>query len=96
MVPEGETMLVLGRPGAGCSTLRERIRAVVPPSAPDSLHSRFLAVRAIANQRAPFVRIDGEVHYSSITAKEAKKYFDGASTALVRQRCSSRLTGCSY
>ncbi|KAL8279015.1 hypothetical protein RQP46_008684 [Phenoliferia psychrophenolica] len=55
VVPDGETCLVLGRPGAGCSTL----------------------LRAIANQRAPFVRVEGDVHYSTITAKEAKKFFDG-------------------
>ena len=75
---------------------RPSVSASAPSCPRPPLTPFILAVRAIANQRAPFVRIDGEVHYSSITAKEAKKYFDGASTALVRQRCSSRLTGCSY
>ncbi|KAL8280242.1 hypothetical protein RQP46_007356 [Phenoliferia psychrophenolica] len=54
-VPAGETMLVLGRPGAGCSTL----------------------LRAIANERSPFVRIDGEVTYGAISAKEAGKSYGG-------------------
>ncbi|KAK4705397.1 hypothetical protein P7C70_g804, partial [Phenoliferia sp. Uapishka_3] len=53
--PDGETMLVLGRPGAGCSTL----------------------LRAIANSRAPFVKVEGDVMYSSIDAHEAKKFYDG-------------------
>ncbi|KAI5475511.1 putative ABC transporter superfamily membrane protein Pdr11p [Pseudohyphozyma bogoriensis] len=50
VIPEGQTCLVLGRPGA---------------------------VRALANNRAPFVKIDGDIHYSSIDAKEAKKYYEG-------------------
>ncbi|KAM0747667.1 putative membrane protein of the ATP-binding cassette transporter superfamily [Meredithblackwellia eburnea MCA 4105] len=55
VVNEGENLLVLGRPGAGCSTL----------------------LRALANHRAPFVRVEGEINYSSITSKEAEKYFQG-------------------
>ncbi|KAK4700497.1 hypothetical protein P7C70_g5748, partial [Phenoliferia sp. Uapishka_3] len=53
--PDGETMLVLGRPGAGCSTL----------------------LRALANSRAPFVKVEGDVTYSTIDAHEAKKFYDG-------------------
>ncbi|KIR27505.1 ABC transporter PMR5 [Cryptococcus deuterogattii LA55] len=52
---EGEVLLVLGRPGAGCSTL----------------------MRALANVPEPFVKIEGDVSYSSIPAHEAKKYYDG-------------------
>ncbi|KAK4701336.1 hypothetical protein P7C70_g4898, partial [Phenoliferia sp. Uapishka_3] len=55
VVPAGETMLVLGRPGAGCSTL----------------------LRAIANERSPFMRVDGHVQYSTIDAKEAAKFYKG-------------------
>jgi ATP-binding cassette subfamily G (WHITE) protein 2 (SNQ2) len=51
LVPEGETMLVLGRPGSGCSTL----------------------LRALANVREPFVKVDGEVYYANIPAADAKK-----------------------
>lgn len=51
MAEEGEVLLVLGRPGAGCSTL----------------------MRALANVPEPFVKIDGDVSYSSIPAHEAKK-----------------------
>jgi ATP-binding cassette subfamily G (WHITE) protein 2 (SNQ2) len=36
-----------------------------------------LSVRALANERAPFVRIDGSVKYSNITSDEAYNYYDG-------------------
>lgn len=53
VVRHGEIMLVLGRPGSGCST--------------------FLKV--IANNRNGYASVDGEVHYSGISAEEvAKKY----------------------
>ncbi|AFR98586.2 ABC transporter PMR5 [Cryptococcus neoformans C23] len=52
---EGEVLLVLGRPGAGCSTL----------------------MRALANVHEPFVKIEGDVSYSTIPAHEAKEYYDG-------------------
>ncbi|TYJ57551.1 hypothetical protein B9479_001633 [Cryptococcus floricola] len=55
VVEEGEMLLVLGRPGSGCSTL----------------------MRALANVTEPFVKITGDVTYSSIPAKEAKQFFDG-------------------
>lgn len=48
---EGEVLLVLGRPGAGCSTL----------------------MRALANVHEPFVKIEGDVSYSTIPAHEAKE-----------------------
>lgn len=48
---EGEVLLVLGRPGAGCSTL----------------------MRALANVHEPFVKIEGDVSYSTISAHEAKE-----------------------
>lgn len=34
-------------------------------------------VRGIANVTDPFVGRTGEIHYSSIDAKEAKKFFQG-------------------
>lgn len=34
-------------------------------------------MRAIANDRSPFVKIDGEVVYGSISAKEAAKSYGG-------------------
>ncbi|OXG76830.1 ABC transporter PMR5, partial [Cryptococcus neoformans D17-1] len=55
VIEEGEVLLVLGRPGAGCSTL----------------------MRALANINEPFVKIEGDISYSTIPAHEAKKYFDG-------------------
>lgn len=51
VVEEGEVLLVLGRPGAGCSTL----------------------MRALANVNEPFVKIEGDISYSTIPAHEAKK-----------------------
>lgn len=74
VVPAGQTMLVLGRPGAGCSTLRtSRFIAIsLQDSRADSGSS--IAVRAIANERAPFLKVEGHVQYSTIDAKEAEKY----------------------
>lgn len=51
VVEEGGVLLVLGRPGAGCSTL----------------------MRALANVNEPFVKIEGDISYSTIPAHEAKK-----------------------
>ncbi|KAI9009372.1 ABC-2 type transporter-domain-containing protein [Phycomyces nitens] len=52
---DGEMLLVLGRPGAGCTTL----------------------LRIIANMRASYTQIDGEVSYGGIEATEFSKYFRG-------------------
>ncbi|KAK4688966.1 hypothetical protein P7C73_g1137, partial [Tremellales sp. Uapishka_1] len=49
----GESLLVLGRPGAGCSTL------------------------PIANERAPFVRIEGDIQWANITSNEQHKFYTG-------------------
>lgn len=51
----GEMLLVLGRPGAGCSTL----------------------LRVLANMRASYTQIDGDVTYGGIDAKEFGKHFKG-------------------
>ncbi|KAI0076391.1 pleiotropic drug resistance ABC transporter [Panus rudis PR-1116 ss-1] len=51
----GEMLLVLGRPGAGCSTF----------------------LRALTNQREEFYRVDGEVHYDSLTPEEIHKHYRG-------------------
>ncbi|KAI8051379.1 ABC-2 type transporter-domain-containing protein [Gilbertella persicaria] len=51
----GEMLLVLGRPGAGCTTL----------------------LRVIANMRASYTDIQGEVSYGGIEAKEFGKHFRG-------------------
>jgi ATP-binding cassette subfamily G (WHITE) protein 2 (SNQ2) len=34
-------------------------------------------VRTLANARDSFVKVDGDVHYSTIDADEAKRLFDG-------------------
>ncbi|KKK25750.1 hypothetical protein ARAM_002194 [Aspergillus rambellii] len=54
-VREGEMMLVLGRPGAGCSTF----------------------LKAIANDRASFAAVEGDVSYGGLTAEEQHKNFRG-------------------
>lgn len=54
-VREGEMMLVLGRPGAGCSTF----------------------LKAIANQRAPYAAVLGDVRYGGLSAEEQNKHFRG-------------------
>ncbi|KAI8354605.1 ABC-2 type transporter-domain-containing protein [Choanephora cucurbitarum] len=51
----GEMLLVLGRPGAGCTTL----------------------LRVIANMRASYTDIQGEIAYGGIEAKEFGKHFRG-------------------
>ncbi|ESZ92805.1 hypothetical protein SBOR_6821 [Sclerotinia borealis F-4128] len=53
VLPPGKTLLVLGRPGAGCSTL----------------------LSVLANQRAPFVDVEGDVQYGGIAAEEMKRLY---------------------
>ncbi|KAI8095109.1 ABC-2 type transporter-domain-containing protein [Gilbertella persicaria] len=54
-VKDGEMLLVLGRPGAGCTTL----------------------LRVLSNMRASYTKIEGDVHYGGIEAREFAKYFRG-------------------
>jgi ABC-type multidrug transport system ATPase subunit len=51
-VKPGEMLLVLGRPGSGCTTL----------------------LSLLANRRAGYASVDGQVHYGSMEANEAKNY----------------------
>ncbi|KAF7560407.1 hypothetical protein G7046_g3742 [Stylonectria norvegica] len=51
-VKPGEMLLVLGRPGSGCTTL----------------------LNMLANDRRGYDSVTGDVHYGSMTAKEAKQY----------------------
>ena len=51
-VKPGEMLLVLGRPGSGCTTL----------------------LNILANKRRGYARVDGEVHYGSMSAKEATQF----------------------
>lgn len=53
VVPAGELLLVLGTPGAGCST----------------------TLRAIASNNESFVRVDGDVNYSTISSHEVQKHY---------------------
>ncbi|KAH8689648.1 ABC drug exporter AtrF [Talaromyces proteolyticus] len=55
VVRDGEMMMVLGRPGAGCSTF----------------------LKAVANYRASFAGVSGEVSYGGISAEEQAKHFRG-------------------
>lgn len=55
VVQPGEMLLVLGSPGAGCSTL----------------------LKTLANHRAEYHSISGDVHYDSITPEELAKHFRG-------------------
>ncbi|KAJ5764734.1 ABC-2 type transporter-domain-containing protein [Penicillium odoratum] len=54
-VNAGEMMLVLGRPGAGCSTF----------------------LKSIANDRASYAAVQGEVHYGLLSAEQQGKYYRG-------------------
>ncbi|KAJ5669299.1 ABC multidrug transporter atrF [Penicillium macrosclerotiorum] len=54
-VREGEMMLVLGRPGAGCTTF----------------------LKAIANDRAAFAGVEGEVSYGGLSAEDQNRHFRG-------------------
>lgn len=51
-VKPGEMLLVLGRPGAGCTSL----------------------LKILANRRLGYAEITGDVHFGSMTPKEAKQY----------------------
>ncbi|KAJ1323300.1 AtrB [Microdochium nivale] len=51
-VKPGEMLLVLGRPGSGCTTL----------------------LNILANRRAGYKSVQGDVYYGSLTSDEAKKY----------------------
>lgn len=51
-VKPGEMLLVLGRPGSGCTTL----------------------LNMLANKRRGYASVTGDVHYGSMTAKEAEQY----------------------
>lgn len=51
-VKPGEMLLVLGRPGSGCTTL----------------------LSLLANKRRGYASVSGDVHYGSMTAKEAERY----------------------
>ncbi|KAI9709125.1 MAG: hypothetical protein M1820_003571 [Bogoriella megaspora] len=55
VVRDGEMMLVLGRPGSGCSTF----------------------LKAVANNRASYVSVEGEVSYGGISAEEQRKHYRG-------------------
>ncbi|KAL8762097.1 MAG: hypothetical protein Q9184_001842 [Pyrenodesmia sp. 2 TL-2023] len=51
-VKPGEMLLVLGRPGSGCTTL----------------------LKMLANRRNGYAEVHGDVHFGSMTAKEAEQY----------------------
>jgi ATP-binding cassette subfamily G (WHITE) protein 2 (SNQ2) len=51
-VKPGEMLLVLGRPGAGCTTL----------------------LKMLANRRAGYTEVSGDVHFGSLDHKEAERY----------------------
>lgn len=55
VVRPGEMMLVLGRPGSGCTTF----------------------LKAIANNRAGYVSVDGDVRYGGIDASQMDKRYRG-------------------
>ncbi|KAI9491802.1 ABC-2 type transporter-domain-containing protein [Zychaea mexicana] len=54
-VKEGEMLLVLGRPGAGCTTL----------------------LRVLANMRASYTKVDGDVSYGGIDPVTFSKHYRG-------------------
>ncbi|KAF2871313.1 ABC-2 type transporter-domain-containing protein [Massariosphaeria phaeospora] len=51
-VRPGEMLLVLGRPGSGCTTL----------------------LKMLANKRKGYAQVDGDVHFGSLDASEAKQH----------------------
>ncbi|KAL2054910.1 hypothetical protein ABVK25_004732 [Lepraria finkii] len=55
IVRNGEMMLVLGRPGSGCTTF----------------------LKAIANKRAEYAQVTGDVHYGGISAEEQDARYRG-------------------
>lgn len=55
MLKPGEMCLVLGCPGAGCSTF----------------------LKAIANERVEYARVDGDIRYAGIDAEEMAKTYKG-------------------
>ena len=55
IVRDGEMMLVLGRPGSGCTTF----------------------LKAIANKRAEYASVSGDISYGGISAKEQAAHYRG-------------------
>ncbi|OJT05939.1 Brefeldin A resistance protein [Trametes pubescens] len=55
VVRPGEMLLVLGRPGSGCSTL----------------------LKTLANQRAEYHAVEGEVSYDSLTPDQVERHYRG-------------------
>ena len=55
VIRDGEMLLVLGRPGSGCTTF----------------------LKAIANKRAEYAEVTGDVHYGGISAKEQDAHYRG-------------------
>ncbi|KAF2713557.1 ABC transporter [Pleomassaria siparia CBS 279.74] len=51
-VKPGEMLLVLGRPGSGCTTL----------------------LKMLANKRKGYHKVEGDVHFGSLSAKDAEQY----------------------
>ncbi|KAF5363146.1 hypothetical protein D9758_008368 [Tetrapyrgos nigripes] len=55
VIKPGEMLLVLGRPGSGCSTF----------------------LKTLANQRAEYHSVEGEVHYDAFTPEEIRRQYRG-------------------
>lgn len=64
--------MVLGRPGSGCSS------KIITAPLTRLLTKVFAAfLKTLANRRAEYHAVDGEVHYDSMSPEELQKYFRG-------------------
>jgi ATP-binding cassette subfamily G (WHITE) protein 2 (SNQ2) len=55
-------MLVLGRPEAGCSTLREYQR-----------NCELMVVRSLTNDRTTFMDVSGHIQWGNVTGSQAEE-----------------------
>lgn len=67
-VKPGEMLLVLGRPGSGCTTLLK----MLANKRKGYVHPRTLD--ASSNTPPRYAEVDGDVRFGSMSAKEAKQY----------------------
>lgn len=70
-VRPGEMLLVLGRPGSGCTTL---LKMLANKRKGYVQYHRCLTLDSFPNEPARYAEVDGEVRFGSMTAKEAEQY----------------------
>jgi ATPase subunit of ABC transporter with duplicated ATPase domains len=70
-VKPGEMLLVLGRPGSGCTTLLKMLANKRKGYVHDG---DYLTLDEFSNTPTRYAEVDGDVRFGSMTAKEAEQY----------------------